>query len=79
MQAGLAREANVVLADLVVHHPVAFVSVKLALVSLGSLLLWWRRKRPLAVVAIFAAFLAYYAVLLYHLRFAAALWSAVRG
>lgn len=67
--AGLAHEANPLLADLVNEAPVAFALVKLGLVGLGSLVLWRLRQRPMAVVAIFAAFLAYYAVLLHHLRF----------
>jgi hypothetical protein len=69
VRAGLATEANALMSDLVDHHPVAFVATKLGLVSLGSLLLWWNRTNPVAVVSIFAAFLVYYAVLLYHLQY----------
>ncbi|MGH0028952.1 MAG: DUF5658 family protein [Myxococcota bacterium] len=69
--AGLASEANPLLAELVLEHPIAFVSVKLALVGLGSMLLWWRRQRPLAVVAIFLAFLVYYGILLLHIDYLA--------
>jgi hypothetical protein len=68
---GLAREANALVRDLVEQHALAFVLVKLALVGLGSWLLWRRREHPLAVIGIFAAFLAYYAVLLLHLRYLA--------
>ena len=67
--AGLAREANPFVAALVTERPVAFAAAKLALVGFGSLLLWRLRQRPLAVVGIFAVFLAYYAVLLHHVRF----------
>jgi hypothetical protein len=67
--AGLASEANPLLAELVAEHPVWFALVKTTLVGLGSLLLWRKRTRPLAVVGIFAAFLVYYAVLLYHLDY----------
>jgi hypothetical protein len=67
--AGLAREANPILDDLVVRHPVGFAAIKLSLVGLGTLLLWRLRERPLAVVAIFVAFLAYYLLLLHHVRF----------
>jgi hypothetical protein len=74
VSAGLAREANPLLAELVTSHPVAFVLVKTTLVGLGSLLLWRKRTRPLAVVGIFAVFLVYYAILLYHLGFAS--WIA---
>lgn len=66
---GLAREANALIRDLVDHHAVAFVLAKLGLVSLGSWLLWTRRDHPGAVIGIFAAFLAYYAVLLIHLSY----------
>jgi hypothetical protein len=69
VRAGLAREANELLRVLVEEHALAFVGVKLALVSLGSLLLWRLRERPAAVIGIFAAFLVYYAILLYHLQF----------
>lgn len=61
------REANPLLADLAHQHPAAFVAVKMSLVSLGTLLLWRLRRQPLAVVAIFVAFLTYYFLLLYHL------------
>jgi len=66
---GAAVEANALLRDLVVDHPVRFVLAKMGLVSLGSLLLWRQRKHPLAVIAIFGAFFVYYLVLLHHLRF----------
>jgi hypothetical protein len=68
---GLATEANPFLHHLVHRHPVAFVAAKLALVGLGSLLLWRYRGRPLAVVAIFVAFLVYYALLLIHVDYLA--------
>ena len=68
--AGLATEANPLLAELVTDHPVVFVLAKTTLVGLGSLLLWSRRNRPVAVVGIFGVFLVYYAILLYHLGYA---------
>ena len=70
---GLAREANTLLDELVNEHAVAFVATKLGLVSLGSWVLWQRRARPLAVIAIFIAFVLYYLVLLYHLQYASGL------
>jgi len=73
---GLATEANHLLRDLVEQHAILFMVVKISLVSLGSLILWRRRHRPAAVIAIFAAFVVYYAVLLYHLRFAS--WLLTR-
>lgn len=66
---GLASEANPVMARLLVAHPVAFVTAKLALVGLASLLLWRLRDRPLAVIAMFVAFLVYYGLLLIHLDY----------
>lgn len=68
---GLAREANPLLHHLVHDYPLAFVASKLALVGLGSLLLWRLRERPLAVVAMFVAFLAYYTLLLIHVDYLA--------
>jgi hypothetical protein len=67
VEAGLAIEANPLLARIVISHPVAFVVSKLLLVSLGSLLLWRLRTRRASVVAIFLAFLAYYYLLVVHL------------
>ncbi|MBI2379020.1 MAG: hypothetical protein HYV07_33805 [Deltaproteobacteria bacterium] len=64
---GIAKEANPLMARLIENHPLLFVATKVALVSGGSFILWKRRTEPLAVVAIFVAFLAYYAVLLAHL------------
>ena len=77
VRAGLATEANPLVADLVNHHAVLFVVVKTCLVGLGSVLLWWRRQRPIAVVGIFAAFITYYGVLLYHLQYASGLVGLV--
>jgi hypothetical protein len=71
--AGLAREANPLLDELVHGHPIAFVAAKLGLVGLGSLLLWRLRHRPLAVIAMFVAFLAYYALLLVHVDYLSSL------
>lgn len=65
---GAATEANPVMDALLRLGPVAFVTGKLLLVSLGTALLWQFRRRSLAVVAIFVSFLAYYFLLLYHLR-----------
>jgi hypothetical protein len=73
VRSGLAHEANPLIEQLVNEHAVAFVLVKLGLVSLGSWLLWHRRERPAAVIAIVAAFLAYYLVLLYHIQYAGGL------
>jgi len=69
VRAGLAREANALMRELVNHHAVAFVVVKVALVSIGSWFLWSRRHHAIAVVSIFIAFLAYYLILLYHVQY----------
>ncbi len=67
--AGLASEANPLLASLVRDQPVVFTVVKLSLVGAGSWLLWQQRRRPLAVIGIFLAFLAYYILLLFHIGY----------
>ena len=72
---GLAEEANQLLRVLVERHAIGFVVVKISLVSLGSMVLWRRRESASAVIALFAAFLVYYGVLLYHLRFASWLFA----
>lgn len=69
VSAGLATEANPMMAELLRNRPLLFMLGKLVLVGGGSYLLWMRRRRPLAVVAIVVAFLCYYVVLLRHLGF----------
>ena len=70
-----ATESNPFLFTLPAEHPVLFVLVKTALVSGGTFLLWRHRDRPLAVVAVFIGFLAYYFLLAMHLE---AMWMAIR-
>ena len=79
VRAGWAREANTLIEQLVEEHALLFVTVKLALVSAGSWLLWEYRHKPAAVVGIFLAFMVYYLVLLHHLQFASRLIRAVLG
>lgn len=79
VRAGFAHEANTLIDELVREHALAFVGVKLALVGLGSWLLWHWRERPFAVVAIFVAFMAYYLVVLYHVQFAGGLLRQLLG
>lgn len=67
---GMATEANLFVRKLVTEHAPLFLTVKISLVSLGAFLLWRRRTHPLAVVGIFASFVAYYILLLHHLEFA---------
>ena len=79
LQFDLAEEANAFIRDLAHGNALGFVLAKISLVSLGSLLLWRYRTRPLAVVAIFGAFLIYYLVLLHHLQFSSTFFSAQFG
>ena len=65
---GYAYEANPLLAPLVHGYPYLFAVGKFLLVSLGAWLLWRLRRHPLAVVFLFVAFLAYYWLLIFHLR-----------
>ena len=67
---GLAQEANPLLKPIVYHHALLFITVKVALGSFGTWLLWQYRHRALAVIGTFSVFIAYYAVFLHHLRFA---------
>jgi hypothetical protein len=75
ISAGLAHEANVLMAPLIERAPALFVAVKLGLVGMGTWVLWLRRDRPLAVIGIFVVFLAYYAILALHLDHLAAIVS----
>jgi len=69
VRGGLATEANTLIDELVRENAIGFVSTKLALVGLGSWLLWNRRRHPVAVVGIFAAFVVYYLIFLHHLQY----------
>jgi len=63
-----STEANPMMDILIQVNPVLFITVKMALVLLGSYLLWRYRKQAAAVVAIFLAFIVYYAILILHLN-----------
>jgi hypothetical protein len=73
VHADLAVEDNTLVDELVNDHALIFVLVKLSLVGMGSWLLWRRRESPLAVVGIFAAFVTYYLIVLYHIDYASGL------
>jgi hypothetical protein len=66
---GTATEANPLMAvALEDWGPVPFMMVKLAMVSLGVLLLWRLRHRRSALVAMGSAAAVYAALLLYHVK-----------
>jgi len=69
VNAGLAKEANVLMRYLVHNHPFAFVAVKFSLVLLGTYILWRNRFNRMAVLGMFVIFIIYYALLLHHLSF----------
>ena len=65
---GRAEEANPFMNELILRNPILFMVGKLILVFLGTWLLWRMRRVKAAVIAVFGIFLAYYAVLIYHLK-----------
>jgi len=69
VNAGMAREANVLLRHLVHNYPVLFVIVKFTLVLAGTYILWKYRDNKYAVFGMFGVFLIYYALLLHHLSY----------
>jgi Ca2+/Na+ antiporter len=64
---GLAAEANPMMALLLNIHPALFVSAKIALVSLGLIILAKQRQRALARFAILLAFSLYALIICYHI------------
>lgn len=64
---GVAHEANPLMQQALMASPLAFMAVKLALVSLGVLLLWRARARRVAVAGLVAAGTTYTGLVLYHL------------
>jgi hypothetical protein len=64
---GMATEGNPLMGQALSHSPVGFMSVKLALVSGGVLLLWRLRHRKSAMTGMFATSAAYVMLLCYHL------------
>ena len=73
VRSGFAHEANTLIDELVNETALGFIAIKLSLVGMGSWLLWKNRSRGVAVVGIFAVFIAYYWILLYHLQYASRL------
>ena len=72
VEAGIAKEANLLLEGILSQSAIGFMLVKMALVSLGVLLLWRHRDRRLAVAGLALACFAYSSLLVYHLGIAVA-------
>ncbi|HTM23439.1 MAG TPA: DUF5658 family protein [Kofleriaceae bacterium] len=68
VSSGTAVEGNPLMAAPLAVHPVAFVAAKIALVSLGLLVLWNHRRRPAAVAGIVGSCGIYVLVVLYQLQ-----------
>ncbi|MCB1751255.1 MAG: hypothetical protein KDI74_05980 [Gammaproteobacteria bacterium] len=66
IETGRFTEANPLMDMLLNTNPVLFISVKMALVCLGTVLLWRCRDSGLAVISIFFCFTAYCYVLTFH-------------
>ena len=79
VQLGVATEANLLLHGVLERSAVLFMVVKLALVSLGIVLLWRQRAHPLAVFGIALVFCAYAVLLAYHVVVAAVAMDVVFG
>ena len=59
-------EANPLMNIPISKHPVLFMSVKMLLVCLGTILLWRNRDHPFAAISIFFCFTVYCFVLTFH-------------
>ena len=80
VSAGVATEANPLMAHLLELHPVVFVATKLTLVGLCSYLLWQHWDRWLSVAATIFLVSIYYALIAYHLSFPTYLaWTMLLG
>ncbi len=69
VRTGIAQESNILLKNLVNENAVVFMFVKIALVSLGSLLLWRCRRCLFAIGSLFLVFMIYLFLFFYHLQF----------
>jgi len=75
--AGAAEEANPLMALSLSWGSVAFMAVKLSLVSLGVLLLWRLRRNSYAAVAMASLTAVYSVVFIYHFRSMSVLVSVI--
>lgn len=66
ISSGMAVEANPLMLEALGYSPVVFMIAKLALVSLGMLLLLRLRSRPLAQLGIVGSGFVYASLLVYH-------------
>lgn len=66
VQLGAAEEANPLMALPLASGPLAFMVVKLSLVSLCVALLWRLRARPTAIAALYGGATVYTMLLAYH-------------
>jgi cytochrome bd-type quinol oxidase subunit 2 len=78
VETGVAAEGNPLMDQAMAHGPLGFMAVKLALVSLGVLLLWRLRHRRAAATAIVASAIAYSAILVVHLSVVPQLVATLR-
>lgn len=67
----IAQEANPLMALLISIHPVLFITLKMALVHLGCILLIRYYYKMLSLVSLAIAFSVYWMLLMYH---GAAVW-----
>lgn len=65
---GAAEEANPLMAAALNASPLAFMALKLGLVSAGILFLWSKRSLKIAHVGGFAVFLVYAGVVAWHVQ-----------
>ena len=68
VSAGVAEEANPVMAAALQCGPAVFMALKLGIVSAGILTLWQHRSHRMAHAGAVAVFVAYVAVMGWHLQ-----------
>lgn len=66
IETGRATEINPLMDLLIGIHPALFMTIKMLLVCLGTLLLWRFRYKTMAVASLYLCFTAYSIVILYH-------------
>lgn len=66
IESGGATEINPLMDLLIGIHPVLFMTTKILLVGLGTLLIWRFRDRSMAVGSLYLCVAAYSLLMLYH-------------